>query len=261
MEGFAEVNGARLWYEMAGSGPAVVMLHGHLIDSGQWDDQFTVFAREFQVVRYDARGFGRSDHPAEPFAFHEDLRALLAFLGIDRPVLVGCSGGGSTIINLALTHPDVPRGLVLVGTGLPGYQALEAESPEVVALGQACEEAYERGDVETAVELGLQLWTDGERRRPEQVDPAARARTGEMMRRLFSRPRVDAEARTLEPPASSRLRELQVPTLVIVGADDMRRIREIADRIEADVAGARKVVIPDAGHHPKMEHPAQFNVA
>jgi pimeloyl-ACP methyl ester carboxylesterase len=257
VEGFAEVNGGRLWYEMAGSGPAVVMLHGHLVDSGQWDDQFDVFSREFTVVRYDARGFGRSDQPTEPFAYYEDLRSLLTVLGIDRPLLIGCSGGGSSTINLALAYPEVPRALVLVGTGLPGYRSSGGESQTMVELGEALEQAYQRGDVDAAVELGLRLWTDGERRRPEDVDAGARARTGEMMRRLFSRPRVEVEP--TDPLAVSRVGELHLPTLVVVGADDALRIREIADLVEARVAGARKVVIQDAGHHPNMEHPEEFN--
>ena len=105
--GFLDVNGARLRYEEAGSGPALVMLHGHLIDSGQWDSQVAAFAPEFRVVRYDARGFGRSDKPAESFAFFEDLRVLLRLLEIERGCLVGCSGGGATIIDLALAHPEM----------------------------------------------------------------------------------------------------------------------------------------------------------
>jgi 3-oxoadipate enol-lactonase len=253
--GLAKVNGARLWYEVAGSGPALVMLHGHLIDSRQWDDQFAEFAREFQVVRYDARGFGRSEKPAQPFAFHEDLRSLLAFLSIERALLMGCSGGGATIIDLALAYPEIVRGLVLVGTGLSGYEFSGPLPPKLVAM----REARQRGDIEAAVELSLQIWTDGERRRPDDVDPVARQRSREMMAALFSRPTVAAEVRTLDPPATSRLAEIRVPTMVLVGDDDWQPIHEIADQLCNQVPGARKVVIPDAGHHPNMEHPATFN--
>jgi pimeloyl-ACP methyl ester carboxylesterase len=254
-EGFLEVNGARLWYEVAGSDPALVMLHGHLIDSGQWDDQFGYFARDYRVVRYDARGFGRSDKPAQPFAFHEDLRALLALLGIERAVLMGCSGGGATIINLALAYPGMARALVLVGSGVSGFQFPEPPPPKIVAM----REAQERGDIDAAVELALQVWTDGERRRPDQVDANARERTREMMKRLFSRPTVAAEVRTLDPPAIARLSEIGVPALVVVGADDWEPIHEIADLLATGIPGSRKLLIPAAGHHPNMEHPALFN--
>jgi pimeloyl-ACP methyl ester carboxylesterase len=143
--------------------------------------------------------------------------------------------------------------LVLVGSGLGDYP-LPKEPPLALEL----REAFNCGDREGAVELALCMWTDGEGRTPKQVNSAARERTGEMHRHLFSRSRVEVEARGLEPPAVERLAELWTPTLVIVGANDLRFIREIADVITAQVPNARKVVIPDADHHPNMEHPALF---
>ncbi len=254
-EGFADVNGARLWYEVAGTGPALVLLHGHLIDSGQWDVQMAPFARELQVVRYDARGFGRSDPPDGPFSFSEDLHALLRFLGIESAALIGCSGGGATVIDLALAHPEATDALVLVGSGVSGYRFSGDPPPKVLEHRKA----VERGELDRAVELGLQLWTDGERRRPGQVDAAARERTREMMARQLARPPMAAEPRWLEPTAISRLAEIRAPTLVVVGGDDRATIHDIAAQLASQIPGARKVVIPDAGHHPNMEHPEQFN--
>jgi pimeloyl-ACP methyl ester carboxylesterase len=253
--GFAEVNGARLYYEIAGAGDSLVMLHGHLIDSGQWDDQFEVFARHYRVVRYDARGFGRSSKPADPFAYYQDLYAILAFLGIKQAYLMGCSGGGATILDFALAYPKMTSALILVGAGIGGYQFTGEPPPLVLAM----REARERGDLARAVELALQLWTDGSNRKPEQVNPAARERTRAMTAQLFARPDVEAPENPLEPPAISRLAEIRVPTLAIVGDKDVLPIQEIADMIAAQVPGARKAVIPDAGHHPNMEHPALFN--
>src|SRR5439155_4566449 len=122
-------------------------------------------------------------------------------LGIERALLMGCSGGGATIIDLALAHPEMVMALVLVGSGLSGHD-LRGEQPARIAALRAARTA---GDVETAVELGLQQWTDGERRRPDQVDARARERTREMMTRLWTRPQVDAVPRSLDPPAASRL--------------------------------------------------------
>src|SRR6266487_1520634 len=119
--GFAELNGARLYYEIAGAGHPLVMLHGHLIDSGQWDDQFQAFTRHYRVVRYDARGFGQSSKPADPFAYYEDLHAILAFLVIEYVYLMGCSGGGAAILDFALAYPKMTSALILVGTGIGGY--------------------------------------------------------------------------------------------------------------------------------------------
>src|SRR5262245_53834196 len=246
-QGFVEVNGARLYYEVAGAGHPLVMLHGHLIDSGQWDEQFAQFAQRYRVVRYDARGFGQSSKPPDPFAHHEDLQALLAFLGIDRAYLMGCSGGGAATINFALAYPQQAGALILVGSGLAGYQWGE---PSALALEGF--EAFKRGDIERAVELSLQLWTDGTNRTPEQVSPAAREKIRAMSARLFSRPEVDAPMNQLDPPAIARLAEIRAPTLAIVGDCDVPPILDIAGMIAAQVAGARKVVIPDAAHHPNM---------
>jgi 3-oxoadipate enol-lactonase len=252
--GFVDVHGAQLYYEAAGAGRPLVMLHGHLIDSGQWDDQFEVFAHDYRVIRYDARGFGQSSKPSDPFAYYEDLRAMLAFFGIESAYLMGCSGGGATIIDFALAYPEMADALILVGAGLAGYQWGELP-PLVIEL----REAQERGDIERTVELSLQLWTDGANRTPDQVNPTARERIRAMSARLFARPNVEAPQEMLEPPAIGRLAEIRAPTLAIVGDQDVAPILEIADLVAAQVPGARKAVIPDAGHHPNMEHPELFN--
>jgi pimeloyl-ACP methyl ester carboxylesterase len=255
--GFADVNGAQLYYELAGAGHPLVMLHGHLIDSGQWDDQFDLFATRYRVVRYDARGFGQSTKPDQPFAYYEDLRALMQFLGMERAHLMGCSGGGATIIDFALAYPAMTSALVLVGSGLSGYQ-FSGDPPPLLLEMQA---AGERGDVDRTVELSLQLWTDGANRRPDQVNPAARARIRAMTAALYSRPKVEAEERSAEPPAATRLGEIKAPTLAVVGDQDVLPILEIADMFVARMPNARKTIIHDAGHHPNMEHPDEFNAA
>ena len=253
--GFAEVNGARLYYEDAGAGQPLVMLHGHLLDSRQWDEQVEPFARHYRVVRYDARGFGRSSRPAEPFAHYEDLRGLMALLGIERAFLMGCSGGGATIVDFALAYPELADALILVGGSVNGFPFPAGEPPPLIVKLQ---EALARRDIDAAVEYGLQLWTDGPRR-PDEVSQAARERTRVMMRELWGRPPSEAEARPLDPPAVGRLPAIHAPTLAIVGAADNDLIQRIADTVVGQVPGARKAVIDDAGHHPNMEHPQEFN--
>jgi len=254
--GFAAINGAQLYYEVAGSGHPFVMVHGHLLDSGQWDDQFVAFAHHYQVIRYDARGFGQSDLPPAPFAYHEDLHALLQILGIEHAYLMGCSGGGATIIDFALTYPGMVDGLILVGTGIGGYQPAGPPPPQLQAMG----EALQNGEIARAVELSLQALTDGHRRMATQVNPQARERTRAMTARLLARPPVPAAVQqSLEPPAIERLSAITVPTLVLVGGEDQAPLQEIADLVTAQIAGAQKRVIPAAGHHPNLEQPGLFN--
>lgn len=252
--GFAEVNGARLAYDSTGTGPALVLLHGHILDRRQWDDQLADFAQHYRVVRYDARGFGQSTDPGEPFSHHEDLRGLMTALDIKHAALIGCSGGGAACIDFALTYPALTDALILVDSALNGVPFPSDPPPLLLQM----QEAMARNDLDAAVEYGLQLWTDGPRR-PADVNPAVRERTRQMMTELWSRQQTGAENQPAQPPAAERLAELAVPTLAIVGSADNSFIHQIADLVAAKAPGARKVVIDDAGHHPNMEHHQKFN--
>src|SRR3954466_129710 len=100
--GYAEVNGARLYYEVTGAGRPLILLHEGIANLHFWDDQWEVLAREFRVVRYDLRGFGQSVAPAGPFNMRNDLSQLMRFLGIERAALMGASVGGSIVIDFTL---------------------------------------------------------------------------------------------------------------------------------------------------------------
>jgi 3-oxoadipate enol-lactonase len=254
-QGFAEINGASLYYQTAGAGRPFVMLHSHLLDCRQWDDQFAAFAATHQVVRYDARGYGQSSLPPAPFSHAEDLYQLLRFLGVEHAILMGCSGGGGICLDFALLHPAMADALILVASNVDGYQPSGPIPPRLLELAQA----RQRGDLQATLELSLQVFTDGPRQ-PGQVNPIARERTRVMSAALFARPPVpEAEPHSLTPPALERLSEITAPTLAITGADDNPMLHDIAAIFAARIPGAKSVLIPDAGHHPNLEHPELFN--
>jgi pimeloyl-ACP methyl ester carboxylesterase len=116
-EGFAEINGTRLHYEIKGKGHTIVLIHGGLADSRLWDDQFTKFSKNFRVIRYDLRGFGKSDFPVGAFSHVEDLYALLKFLKVEKVSLVGLSLGGIIAADFTLEHPETVEALVLTAFG------------------------------------------------------------------------------------------------------------------------------------------------
>lgn len=257
---FAEVNGAWLYYEVAGSGHPVVLVHAGIADHRMWDDQFALFAQHYQVIRYDQRGFGQSTVPAGPFAFHDDLYLLLRQLDITRTSLIGVSLGGATAINLALAHPEMVKSLLVVGSGLGGLE-WPPPSPEELALFSQVEEAGEAGDFATANEVEVHIWVDGPHRKPETVNPGVRERVREMNLQTFTRHEENEQAQPqeLEPPASERLGEIQAPALVMIGDQDVSSVQAIADRLAASIPGARKVVLPNTAHVPNMEQPEAFN--
>ena len=124
--GIVEVNGTSLYYEIQGNGHPLVLIEGGQLDCRMWDDQFSVLSQNYQVIRYDVRGFGRSGAWADSYQAHEDLRALLDTLAIEKAHFVGLSLGGRISIDFALEYPEMVRSLVLAGPGRSGSQGSRA---------------------------------------------------------------------------------------------------------------------------------------
>ena len=258
--GFAEINGARLFYEVAGDGPPLTLLHAGITDSRMWDAQFEGFAQAYRTVRYDIRGFGRSVPPPGPYTMREDLAALLDFLGIARTHLIGVSMSGSIAIDFAIGYPERVGALIPVAMGIGGATSspyLEGRDRENAAI-------LASGDAEAANEAELRLWLDGVGRPAgTAVDPGVRERVRAMNAPLIAAQIADdgqyESVNRLAPPAIERLEEITAPTLAIVGAHDVPDMLTNADAIAARVPGARKVVMPGVAHLPPMEAPEEFN--
>lgn len=257
--GVADLNGTQIAYEIVGTGHPLVLVHAGIADMRMWDDQVPAFAEHYQVIRYDMRGFGKTPRGTGPLRLYEDLHNLLTFLGVEHAYLLGCSMGGQTIIDFALEHPQMVDALIPVGSGLSGYQyQTGGEPPKEWA---ELEEADKRGDLERVCELEVHIWVDGLSRTPEQVDPTVRKRVYEMnliaLKEQSEYP--DEEGQTPEPPAIGRLTEIHVPTLVIVGDQDLSQVLKVSDLLADGIAGAQKVVMHGTAHVPSMEQPAEFN--
>jgi len=118
--GYIEVEGGKLYYETAGAGDAIVLIHDGLVHREIWDAQFSEFARKYRVIRYDRRGYGLSPKPEKPYSIIEDLHCLFEGLKIDRAAVMGMSMGGGLAIDFALAYPEKARMLVLVGAVVSG---------------------------------------------------------------------------------------------------------------------------------------------
>ncbi|HLY30775.1 MAG TPA: alpha/beta fold hydrolase [Ktedonobacterales bacterium] len=255
--GFADVNGAQLYYEISGDGPALTLIHEGIADHRMWDDQVPAFAARYRVIRYDLRGYGKSSLPPGPFSMSDDLYKLLQTLGVERTYLLGGSMGGGIAIDFTLTHPEMVAALIPMAAGISG----RPPSPELIAAGERVDQALERDGVDAANELEMQIWVDGPKRTPDQVDPTVRKRIAEMNRRALERGSEfeRAQYQGLEPPAIGRLSEVHTPTLVIVGDGDQPSVIESCALIAQQVPGAREVIMPGLAHAPNMERPEEFN--
>jgi pimeloyl-ACP methyl ester carboxylesterase len=259
--GYVEVNGAQLYYEIAGSGPAVALLHFGIGDSRAWDDQFPVLAERYTVVRYDYRGFGKSSMPPGEYSQRADLDGLLTALGIGTVALVGVSMGGGLTMDYALEHPDRVTALVPVGAAPSGGKPTAEQEAEMERIFAPVEEAEKADDIERANDIEVHIWVDGINRTPEQVPADVREKV--RMMNLESWRRQDelkqGKPQPLDPPAATRLGEIRVPALVIVGDEDLPDLIGAADIMAAVIPGAQKAVMHGTAHAPNMEKPDEFN--
>ncbi len=258
--GYAEVNGARLYYETAGAGHPLIMVHAGIANLHYWDDQWEPFARAYRVVRYDIRGYGKSIMPPGPYDVRADLFALMRVLDIDHAYLMGASIGGGIVIDFALEHPEMVDALIPVVSGLSGGPPpSEEQLRQWNEIEAAMDAAREEGNLDLIDEITARLWVDGPSRTPEQVDPGVRARVLAMLR--DNRDAEDAEGTPIRasPPAHGRLDNVRVPTLAIAGDLDIPEIMVNTDLIVAGIPGARKVVMHGVAHAPNMEQPEEFN--
>lgn len=254
--GYIDVDGARLYYEQAGSGLPVVMIHGGFLDHRMWDGQFALVAEHYRAIRYDVRAHGRSHSDSVEFADHKDLRQLLDALEIRHAIIVGLSMGGGIAVDFALTNPDRVAGLILVGSGLSGF---EPRSDEIARYIEELTAAVKLG-FPAVYETFTRWFCDGPYREPSDVDSVVRSGILEMLAGSEQRWLYSGLERQLDPPAIGRLEEIEVPTLAVVGTLDVPDIDQVAHLIEQHVPGAERVSIPDVAHMVNMEKPTEFNV-
>lgn len=250
--GFVQVNGGKLYFEIAGEGCALILVGGSgSMDLRQWDEQFKFFQQDFQVIRYDPRGVGKSDLPTAPFSHVEDLEALLNFLGVDKAVLMGLSSGGGIALEFALTHPQRLLGLVLSAPSVNGYKFSTEQQQRVASFANAAQrgaEAY----IKTLLEDPFFI--------PAPQNPEARKRAQVLMAENF-RPFDFSLIKQLEPPTVARVAEIDKPVLLLVGNLDHPDVQKRTEFLEQSIHGAKRVTINNAGHLVNLEAPHDFNRA
>jgi pimeloyl-ACP methyl ester carboxylesterase len=248
----ADVNGTKLYYEVEGEGPPLVLISGASLDARMWDWQVEEFSQGHQVIRYDPRGIGRSELPDGPFSHSADLFELLKFLNVETATLLGFSFGGGVAIDFALAHPDMVDVLLLVAPGLSSWK--DETAPALAALSEV---ARQEGEAE-AIEMILQ---DPSMPPAEQAEARGKIRqilsdNPELLRSGFS---YLALMQPIDPPPDDRLGEIQVPTLLVVGERDHPRIHENVDQLQRSIIGAKKVLIMGVGHVINLENPDELN--
>ena len=255
--GIARAGEVRVVYERRGAGPPLVLCHAFGVDRAMWDPQVEAFIATHEVITFDQRGCGESDHPVprehepDPYTidtFSEDLAAVLDDLGSARARILGESMGGATALRFAIRWPERVEALILVSTmasRLHGKIVERAREVERIAAERGLAEAvrfYFRGPLLAGVPQGP-AWE-------AQIERWVAAATPQGFLGTY---RVTID----RPSMTDALGEIQVPTLILVGEKDALYLGD-AELMRRGIPGARKIVMPGVGHAINVEDPAGF---
>jgi pimeloyl-ACP methyl ester carboxylesterase len=242
--GFATAYG--IYYETAGQGEWVVLLHAEQADARMWDGQFQALAQQYAVLRYDFQGYGRSKLTTNQVDHLADMVQVLDTLGVQQCHLVGASMGGRIALDFALKYHGRVSTLTLLSPQLSGYTPTPPPATNL--------------NIEQATEESLKKWCDGVGRTASEVNPQVR-RLLYQMQKMNLQAEKYAPRRELPPaePAAPRLQQLKPPTLVIVGELAQPEAINLTAQLASHIPHARKAIIPDTAHFPNMEQPELFN--
>jgi len=249
-----QVVGARstngLAYDLVGEGPLVAPIHGTNLDRRMWDAEAEWLQEHARVLRHDLRGQGESDFPTDPYSNHDDLIRLLDELGARDVTLVGLWAGAQVAIDVALAAPRLVARLLLVSPSVAG--CVPAEMPAFLA---ELTTSLQAGDFDRANTILLAS--------PIMTVPAEYAARVRVMvednTRLWTIPYSLVEQPS--PLALERLEDIEAPTLVLVGENDVEAIRAQGTLLQRRMADARLVMISGGGHLLNLTSPESFREA
>lgn len=241
-----ERDGVKVYYEVAGEGPAVLLSHGYSATADMWRDQVAALSGSYKVIIWDMRGHGRSDCPEDDKLYSEaltveDMAAILDACGVESAVIGGLSLGGYMSLAFHLKYPERVNALMLFDTG-PGYKS-DAGRDAWNETAMRWVAAFEARGLAALSEIGSREMRNEAHR---SADGLIRAAKG-MLRQFDSR-------------VIESLPEIAVPTLVLVGADDTNFIAP-TDYMAKKIPNATKVVLAGAGHAANLDRPEDFNAA
>jgi pimeloyl-ACP methyl ester carboxylesterase len=234
--------GVKIYYEVHGDGPPLILTHGYSSTSQMWQGQIEPLSRHHKLILWDMRGHGRSDYPDDPAAYGEaltvaDIAALLDAVGAPSAIVGGLSLGGYMSLAFRRVHPERVSALLIIDTG-PGFKKDDTRE----AWNRRASDTADRFERDGLAALQSQ---GGERASVSHRNAKGLALAARGM--LAQR-----DARVIET-----LGEIKVPALIVVGADDTPFLAA-SDYMAAKIPGAQKVVIPAAGHAVNIDQPQAF---
>ena len=222
-----------------------------MVNSASFDDMWPILCRDFRVVRYDRRGYGKSPAAKAPYSPQEDLAAVMAAAKMDRASLVGFSFGGGLAVSYTILHPEQVDRLVISGASINGFQPSPTFGKHVSRMMMPMIIGNMDAVGANAEKSGLGAWRRGQpRRRPRRT--ALLKASPQDLRHQMKDP-IKAW-----PSDLPRMPALKVPTLIMTGDHDIADNQATSGAAQALIPGSRRIVIDDAGHLMQLEHPKEI---
>ncbi|SMH49738.1 Pimeloyl-ACP methyl ester carboxylesterase [Rathayibacter oskolensis] len=254
-----DVPGASLHWEADGhaSAPALLLVHAGIADLRMWDPVVPALAEDHLVIRYDSRGFGGSRTDDVDFDERADALAVLEHLGVERASVIGCSRGGSLVLDLTIAHPDRVSGLVTICPGVDGFPYADLTEEEDRRFDEI-DTVLKSGDHERVARMEAELWAFGPDRDESSLDPSFVETVRELATGRRGHEHEKPRPIDLDPPAYERVVDIAVPTLVMVGAHDISESFPVYEYLATAIPGASGAVFETAAHLPSVERPEEF---
>jgi 3-oxoadipate enol-lactonase len=259
------VPGARLYCEAFGNiaNPALVFIHAGVADRTMWDPQIAPFVDTHFIVRYDTRGFGKTETTNVAFSNRDDVIAVLDHFGLRSAVLIGCSRAGAISLDTAIEFPDRVRALVWVCGGISGMSYEDDPNDRRHAAAELlfaeADAAESQRNWQRLAELDVQIWADGLAQPIGRCHADVRKKVQVMCLSNYQADWPAGSAIQLDPPAAGRLELMHAPTLIVLGDLDTRSTELSAMVLAERLPRNTFVTMAGTAHLPSMELPDVFN--
>jgi pimeloyl-ACP methyl ester carboxylesterase len=258
--GYAEINGTKLFYEITGEGTPLVFLHGWTCDHRNWNSQVEYFSKKYKVITYDARGHGKSNVPDSiPYSYVDDLASLLDYLKIEKAVLIGHSLGGAPVFYYSLNHPERVQGLVLAEGGAVLSDPAIVDTSSIPGYFNEFSQAISIAQNE-GLEKGKKAWLKIHPMKNAAENPISAELLKTMIDDYSGWHWLNTDPQKRNPNGTIEMMgSIKAPTLIIAGEYSHKVLKDLVSAQSLYIPNSKLVILEKSNHMLNIENPKQFN--
>ncbi|WP_310993088.1 alpha/beta fold hydrolase [Aequorivita marina] len=258
-EGYLQIEDSKVHYKISGTGNPVLLLHGGELNLSAWDSQISDLNKQnFKTIRYSELGHGKTQRGKVDLKGTEIINHFINEKCNGQKVsIIGLSWGGVLATDYALEYPNKVTKIILVSPGINGWDWFANQKTR--KKYEILQKAYEDNDSLKVGKLSYKYWIVGPKRKESEMDLKARTNLKEMISYNINNHWGEARSSLDSINSIDRLKEIEIPSLIISGDKDSEDILEISKLYKSNIKNSKRVVLTDVGHSLNMEKPKEFN--